>query len=190
MAKLYTSDLHYDHDHIIRFDGRPWFNVDEMREDLIQRWNNKVTDNDDVYIIGDFCWGTVAAWRNIVPRLKGRKHLTTGNHDPKLPKDVQAMFVEVVPYKELKDGGRKVILCHYPIIAYNHDSDPRVWMLSGHTHNTIEAKAFREALQTYKKMCQEHNFNYQGQIINCFCGFSNYAPATLDEWIANTRARY
>ncbi len=185
MAKLYSSDFHYEHYRIVRFDGRPWFNVDEMREDLIQRWNNKVTDNDDVYIIGDFCWGTAAAWRKIVPRLKGRKHLIPGNHEPKLPKDVRDMFVEIVPYKELKDGGHKVILSHYPIIAYNHDSDPKTLMFYGHVHNTSEFRAFKKAVQVFKESCLAEGYAYQGNLYNCWCGFYDWTPATLEEILSN-----
>ena len=35
MAAYFTADLHFGHKNIIRFDGRPYFTVEEMNEDLI-----------------------------------------------------------------------------------------------------------------------------------------------------------
>ena len=49
----YTSDLHLFHDNIIRLCNRPYKNVYEMNDDIVERWNNKVKPDDDVYILGD-----------------------------------------------------------------------------------------------------------------------------------------
>ena len=38
--KIYlTSDLHLSHKNIIKYDNRPYNNVDEMNEDIVKRWN-------------------------------------------------------------------------------------------------------------------------------------------------------
>ena len=55
----YTSDLHLGHKNVIKFDNRPYSDVDEMDDCLIKNWNNKVTDNDDVYIVGDFAFKAI-----------------------------------------------------------------------------------------------------------------------------------
>lgn len=52
----YISDLHFGHKNILAFDNRPWFTVKEMDRNLIERWNNKVTAKDTVYVLGDFSW--------------------------------------------------------------------------------------------------------------------------------------
>ena len=83
MAILYIADTHFGHENIIRFDNRPFANVEMMKNDMIERWNKKAGKNDTVYILGDFCW------KNVNPlemgaELNGRKVLITGNHDREL----------------------------------------------------------------------------------------------------------
>ena len=57
MNVYFTSDLHFGHKNIIRYDHRPFSSVQEMDAELIRRWNNKVKDEDLVYILGDVsCW--------------------------------------------------------------------------------------------------------------------------------------
>ena len=51
--KYYISDCHFGHLNVLRFDKRPFKNIDENDSELIRRWNERVTDEDDVYILGD-----------------------------------------------------------------------------------------------------------------------------------------
>ena len=53
---LYISDLHFGHKNVILFEHRPFSDVDTMDHCLIQRWNSRVSADDDVYIVGDFCY--------------------------------------------------------------------------------------------------------------------------------------
>ena len=57
--KLYISDLHFGHRNVIGFDHRPFSDVEEMDRVLISLWNSRVSKDDEVYIIGDFCYRTV-----------------------------------------------------------------------------------------------------------------------------------
>ena len=55
MVKMYELlDLHLGHANAIRFDNRPFADVDEMNESLIRSWNSMVTKQDTVYVLGDF----------------------------------------------------------------------------------------------------------------------------------------
>ena len=71
----FTSDLHFGHKNIIRFDNRPFTSVEEMDKVLIERWNNKVTDEDTVYILGDISWYDDQKTYEIFSQLRGRKIL-------------------------------------------------------------------------------------------------------------------
>ena len=43
MGKLFfTSDHHFGHDNIIKFCNRPFEDVREMNQVLIERWNKKI----------------------------------------------------------------------------------------------------------------------------------------------------
>jgi len=69
----YISDTHFGHANIIGFDKRPFQNTLEMEEKIIENWNKRVTKDDVVYILGDFCWGTEKEWLRILDLLNGEK---------------------------------------------------------------------------------------------------------------------
>lgn len=187
----YIADMHFGHGNILRYDSRPWDDLTTMENEMIHLWNGKVSDCDDVYILGDFCWGKPDDWRRILPQLNGKKHLITGNHDlKKFPADVLSLFAErPVPCKEIKDGCYKVILCHYPMISYNNDGDPNTLMFYGHVHNTVEFSAVTESVKTMKECCEANGFDYCGRLYNCWCGFFGWAPASLEEILSSKDAQ-
>ncbi len=81
MGKIfYIADTHFSHDNIIHFCERPFKNIDEMDETLINNWNAVVGDDDVVIHLGDVFWRYDRA-KVIAPRLKGTKLLIRGNHD-------------------------------------------------------------------------------------------------------------
>ena len=186
MANYYISDLHLRHANVIRLDGRPFANMEEMEEELIRRWNERVTPQDTVYIIGDFCWQTSNAWIDILKQLKGRKVLIRGNHDPKrIDGKLVKMFDDVKDYKEINDNGRRVCMSHFPNMFYNKSYHANTYMLCGHVHTTLEnewLEKWRSELR--KQRVLDGGGNY-GNIINvgCMMPYMNYTPRTLDELI-------
>jgi len=50
----FTADNHFFHENIIKFCERPFKNVEDMNQKLIQNWNAVVTKDSDVIIAGDF----------------------------------------------------------------------------------------------------------------------------------------
>ena len=48
----YIADTHFGHDNIRRLSNRPFKTIEEMDKTIIDNWNSRVTDNDDVYILG------------------------------------------------------------------------------------------------------------------------------------------
>lgn len=49
----FTSDLHLGHPAIIGMQNRPFGNVEEMNQVLLENYNSVVHKNDTVYILGD-----------------------------------------------------------------------------------------------------------------------------------------
>lgn len=65
MANFYIADTHFGHKNILHYDNRPFFTVEEMNNQLADNWQMRVTPNDMVYILGDFCWGSQRDWEDI-----------------------------------------------------------------------------------------------------------------------------
>ena len=42
----YISDLHLFHEAAIRFDDRPFRDLEEMHTEIVKRWNEKVNNGD------------------------------------------------------------------------------------------------------------------------------------------------
>ena len=78
--KHYISDLHFGHKNVLKFDRRPFSSVEEMNQTILDNWNNTIKSDDDVYLLGDIFWKNDLA-DEILPKLKGQKHLILGNHD-------------------------------------------------------------------------------------------------------------
>ena len=134
----WTSDLHFFHKAILDFqsDTRPYSCVEEMNEDIIEKWNSQVQEGDKVYVLGDV---VMSGYRNmqIVSRLKGNKHLVIGNHDNTnagLP-NLLIYFKTIKAYEERGSKGDRLICSHFPV----HPIQLRSRFLlnvHGHTHST------------------------------------------------------
>ena len=53
---FYIADMHFGHENVLRFDDRPFSEIGQMDETLVQNWNARVTDDDTVYVLGDAFW--------------------------------------------------------------------------------------------------------------------------------------
>ena len=81
MATWFTADLHLGHRSIINYCDRPFESVGAMDCVLIARWNEAVSDDDTIWVLGDFALGTIADALLLAGELRGHLHLLTGNHD-------------------------------------------------------------------------------------------------------------
>lgn len=185
----YIADTHFGHENILRFDGRPFSSTEEMEKEMIKRWNSIVTNQDKVYILGDFCWGLSECWLRILNKLKGQKFLIRGNHDLKqMNSEIKKKFINIKDYDKIMDGTRVVILSHYPILFYQHDHNENVYMLHGHVHMTDENKQLEKIKSVIKKDAYETPFSNKCQLYNvgCMLPYMDYTPRTLDEIISRT----
>ena len=123
MSIFVTSDLHFGHKNIIKYENRPYETIEQMDKDLIDKWNNVVKENDTIYILGDFSWYKGEQTNEILKQLNGRKTLIIGNHDE-----------EITIYKQLKYNKKVFVLFHYPIAEYNGKMNGYIH-LYGHIHS-------------------------------------------------------
>jgi calcineurin-like phosphoesterase family protein len=174
MKTFFTSDTHFGHANIIRYSARPWckptdFTGDgndgywasqaiarqrarEMDDALIKNWNEVVTDEDDVYHLGDFCFGSGKDALEILNRLNfNRFYFVWGNHDKGM-QDVFRLQKSASPEKEYADllsriyfignmkeiviNGQGIVLNHYAMRVWNK-SHRENWHLYGHSHGSL-----------------------------------------------------
>lgn len=141
MTAYFTSDLHLGHSKILTFckDTRPFDTVEEMNDAIISNINRRVTEEDDLYILGDLVWKSSAI--KYLNRIAGNIHLVVGNHDHNLLNKIihQVRLSSVSYIKNLKIGNYKVILCHYPIEDWDCKTHGSIH-LHGHTHGNRSRK--------------------------------------------------
>jgi calcineurin-like phosphoesterase family protein len=138
---LWTSDTHFGHENILKYCKRPWSNVEEMNEGLIQRWNTVAKPEDEVYFHGDAAMGGISddAIVSIFRRLNGKKYWIFGNHDSLRKRDLllsNKCFEWGKDIAEISVNKQKMVLCHYPMLRWNGASHGS-WMLHGHSHGGL-----------------------------------------------------
>jgi len=141
MKTYITSDLHFEHANIKKFcpESRARFgNVAEMTDQMIQEWNDIVTPEDTVYILGDvaFCQAQLAV--AIMQQLNGSKILIEGNHDIKILRDpsFRKCFKEIHQYLRLNYAGQLIIMCHYPFAEWDQMHRGSI-NFHGHLHGNV-----------------------------------------------------
>lgn len=180
---FFSSDHHFSHANIIKYDNRPFETINEMNEELVRRWNAVVSPDDEVIYLGDFSLSRDAVLKYL-PRLNGIKHLISGNHDhchpahAKTQAKIERMtqwyqeqgFDTICLEDEIFIGLERVKLHHMPYSGDHTDAGERYvefrptdtgqWLLHGHVHGAWKQK---------------------GRMINVGVVHWGYAPVSLPE---------
>lgn len=137
MAKIFfIADTHYGDERIRRYENRPFKNTEEMDCKIICNWNGTVSDQDAVYIVGDF--GADGYEAEMLAKLKGHKFLIKGNHDLKSNDEYRrAGFEEVYDHPIIIDGFW--ILSHDALYVNANMPYANIF---GHVHNSPIVKDY------------------------------------------------
>ena len=171
----FTSDTHFCHENILMYCNRPFKNVVEMNNTLIQNWNNSVKPDDDIIIAGDFIHSrNLQIIHDITDKLNGNKWLVYGNHDyqNKFERDeickrfnyhcYDAMDFEVLDYEV--DDYVKFHISHYPCEFWTRNAIH----LHGHVHSG--------KLSTSREVCKFNPFKYDIGVDN-----NDFKPISYEE---------
>jgi calcineurin-like phosphoesterase family protein len=136
---FFASDHHFDHARVIEYSGRPFADVNEMNETMIDNHNKVVKPSDRCYFLGDFSLGPEDRAIEFVKRLNGQKFLTFGNHDKRLRKNKEFLghWIWARDLESISVGEQKIMLCHYPMLTWAH-SHRGAWDLHGHSHGSLK----------------------------------------------------
>lgn len=167
---FFTSDTHFGHSNIIQYCNRPFMDIPQMNEAMIQKWNAKVGPGDTVYHLGDFSMGPKENVK-IRKRLNGKVILIKGNHDRKDEVHKEAGFDEIYKSLEIELDGYKLYLAHIPM---HLDAGERYYPEDLRTKPPPEYDYF---------LCGHVHTSWarNGKTINVGVDVSNFVPLTLAE---------
>lgn len=142
MTIFVTSDCHFGHKNILSYctESRPFSNTDIHDAVIIENWNNTVSPEDTVYVLGDFFMGPLTLIDSVLPQLNGKIRLITGNHDEKRRIERYKQYgVEVIAWKEgyyLFYDGITFFMHHFPVEEnFDYLKDSAEVYLYGHVHD-------------------------------------------------------
>lgn len=158
MMEFFTADTHFYHEDLLtsqHFSPRPYDNIHDEHEGLITAWNTRVSENDQVYHLGDVAMmNHVRPERHanelvaeILEQLNGHITLIKGNHD------ARSLFKYLSHHNPILTDGRtkytfedvgcivkanhhQFFLTHYPLIFGKSQNSIN---LHGHIHHTMVA---------------------------------------------------
>lgn len=146
----FTADTHFHHKSVIEYCNRPAKDVEEMNALLVERWNSKVGNQDEMYFLGDFAFCGTNKATTILDQLNGKKYWIRGNHDYNLAKKVGHYFEWIKDYHVLRihdryqsDSGewtqyhQAIVLMHFPILSWENMQHGS-WHLHGHCHGNLQ----------------------------------------------------
>lgn len=225
MAWYFTSDWHLNHANIIKYCNRPFLNneeqdlvrsaskglislksvkislesVEKMNSVIIDSTNNVVEENDNLVILGDFCWASTPKdkIKDLISKLRCKNlYLIWGNHDNRqtFVPFFKATYDQYVFHIE----GQHIFAIHYPCKSW-YRSSYGSWMLYGHVHNQLwhqdngllsnnESCALKNTLESLiKDSCEAFDEHLINSAINSVAGIFRKRMFALDVGVDNVR---
>lgn len=126
----FISDYHFYHKNVLTYENRPFSDIKEHNQYIIDVNNSLVKENDNLYILGDVSF--IESGVKLLEKLNGNKVLILGNHDkPKFTNLYLKYCSKVVSTLNY----RNYLLSHIPI---HPDSLGRYkGNIHGHLHSKI-----------------------------------------------------
>lgn len=171
MQYWFSSDYHFFHHNIIKYENRPFKNVEEMNNTIIKRQNERVKKDDILFFLGDLGFyassnkvergeGMPMRALDLFNQINGIKYRVCGNHDKranKLKIPIHSIYLNM--------SGMSVQLIH----NYEHANLENNLILCGHSHGKFQTK----------EVVNKHGVPVL--IINTCVENKNYYPFSWDE---------
>lgn len=144
---FFTSDWHVGHENSIKFDNRPFKNIDDMHRVLINNYNSSIGPNDVCYFLGDISVKNSEVTREVVSQLNGTKVLILGNHDLGIQANYDCGFDVVINSCSMVIAGELVTMSHCPLPGIlREDTEGMRGAVKGeHWHGEFRHKNFTVA---------------------------------------------
>lgn len=159
----FSSDWHLGHANIIKYSRRPFLGQEDknkmdqglisyqdhkwrpdkesitlMDNSIINNINQVVMPKDELWFLGDFCFGSKDSYYKTARAYRDRINcdnifMIKGNHDREC---ICNLFTDMFDMKEISHNGQKIVLCHYAMRVWNK-SHRGTWHLYGHSHGSL-----------------------------------------------------
>ena len=158
-----TSDLHFCHERDFIYKPRGYKTVNGMNKGIVKNWNSIITNDDEVYLLGDIMLNNNEEGLKYFKKLKGKIHIILGNHDTINRKDlflsldnvVSVEYATIIKYKKWH-----FYLSHYPTITTNQKKTKKsltLWNLCGHYHTKDKFDDMKRGWPCYHIELDAHN---------------------------------
>ncbi len=176
---FFQGDNHFFHHNIIKpsYDDRPFKDVEEMNEKIIENWNSVVSKDDVVFYGGDLSFGKYQETKELVYQLNGKIYFIMGNHDNYSDIVKMGRFEKVLDLIDLtvkddtaldKQGdSQHIVISHYPILSHNRKRK-NSFHVHFHTHGSIK----RDPI---------YDWYYKGLIIDAGVNCIDYHPISYTQ---------
>lgn len=164
MKIFVTSNQQFGRPNAIESNKRPFKSIEEMNNGLVNSWNSVVSEEDKVYVLGNFAWDPETA-EDAVTRLNGEIIVIAGEHDTALQElDSMKNLLTNVEYNEsaieyFLDAG--VTMSYWPLLDWP-GKKKGILSVIGHGN---------------KKFKTDHKKG----VINCSCDLWNFKPLELSK---------
>lgn len=166
MKIFFTGNLQFGRPSAIKEFKRPFANVDEMNEALVQNWNSVVTDEDVVYVIGNFAWDPTTA-EEMLALLNGQILIVPG--------EMEHPIEELDDNDNMPDGTSlteqiftceedKVTVSYWPLMEWPHKSEGH-YLFFGYPN-------------------PKYKTDHKKKLVNVACDFWAYKPQSFDSIIS------
>lgn len=122
MKIFVTSNQQFGRPGAIKAYGRPFSDVEEMNQYMIQQWNSVVGPEDTTFVIGNFVWDPETAER-LANRLNGQIYVIPGEWDRAIQDITSGDYVDGYKMKYLAIGIKEVralksVLTYWPMVEW------------------------------------------------------------------------
>ena len=155
MSRIWiSSDLHFGHNKDFLYTPRGFNSIEEHDRAIIQNWNNLVSWDDEVWLLGDCMLNDNEGGCRKLNQLAGKIYIMTGNHDTatriQMYANIRPTILVMGLAHILKYQSYHFYLSHYPTLTSNHDNDKplktRIISLCGHSHTSNKWQDFDKGL--------------------------------------------
>lgn len=166
---FFSSDQHFFHKNVIKYDDRPYCCVWHMNQSLVSNINETVGESGTMIFLGDISFGNKNQRKKILGEIKCRKVVILGNHDATAKSMKEAGVDEVYAELEVEIDHKRVYMSHIP-------NREKAKLYDIHLHGHVHTAWVRKENMINVGCCV---WDYKPQLFKTLVEQSNYRQSQL-----------